>query len=198
MPHLYSSQKGEASWLIASGILRELIPSWPAKCENYLRKGMWTLLCSMTMKAGIGLFVETNMICTTMMRTTKRCIRHVLSHSLFPTETALTKHSDTDGTITRQTIYRPPDHGPYSNTLNINDITSFSLNYTYNKQTNWINYLQHMDYHLDYGLEMDFKICRNMNTVSSFFAALRLEDIYNHQVMWEDAHNEIAKEKFAQ
>ncbi len=55
-----------------------------------------------------------------------------------------------------------------------------------------------MNYLTEYRSEMDFAKCRNENTVSSFFAALRLEDISNCQVIWEEACNKIAKEIFAQ
>ncbi len=55
-----------------------------------------------------------------------------------------------------------------------------------------------MNYLSEYGSETDFTICRNKNTGSSFFTALRLEDVSNRQAMWEEACNEIAKEKFTQ
>ncbi|SJL18084.1 uncharacterized protein ARMOST_21656 [Armillaria ostoyae] len=55
-----------------------------------------------------------------------------------------------------------------------------------------------MDYYPDYGLETDLVLCKNENIVSSFFTALRLEKISSRQATWEEVHNKLAKEKFAQ
>lgn len=156
----------------------------------------------MMMKEDIKPSEEMNMTSTTMTERMKRCIRHIPSISSFPVKTALITSTDTKRTYMRWIFYYLLNHGPPLNMPYIMDMNCFSLLHTYYmwtyKQTNWTKDIHSMNYLSEYGSETDFAICRNENTVSSFFAALRLEDLSNHQAMWEEAHYEIAKEKIVQ
>ncbi len=145
----------------------------------------------MTTKEDIEPSEAMNMTFTITTRRMRKCIRHVPSISSFPAIIALNISTDAERTYPKRTFYYLPNHGPPVNVLYSMDMNHISLPYTYHawtyKWTNWTKYLQSMDYLPEYGSETDLGLNRNEDTVSSFFAALRLEDISNRQAMWEEA-----------
>ncbi len=132
----YSKLRDRANCQIVSDMCEALNRLWLKKCGHCSLMGMLMQECSMMMKEDIEPSMEMSTTPITMMKRTKRCIRQVLSISLFPAETALTPYSDTNRTIARRTNHYSPDHDFYSNRHYLDIVETFSLPYIYNGLTN--------------------------------------------------------------